>query len=749
MNPPSPPSTTPDALLERLNPAQAQAVTHGGGGLLVLAGAGSGKTRVITHRIAHLIVGREVPPWRIVAVTFTNKAAGEMKERVERLLGRSLEGGWIGTFHALCLRILRRDGERIGLRPGFNIYDSADQLSLVKRILREETGSDDNAGTPRSFLSRISRAKNAMQSVGDMEKRAFSAEAKLAARIYARYQEQLRASNAVDFDDLLLRTLDLFRDHEEVRQAYGERCEHLLVDEYQDTNRPQYLLVRALSAVHGNVCVVGDEDQSIYRFRGAELRNILEFERDHPGATIVRLEQNYRSSGRILQAAGAVISRNVRRIGKTLWTENSDGEPLQLFAAPDDRLEASWIAGRVRELSADTPYDGMAVLYRTNAQSRQFEEVFRRESIPYQIVGSLQFYERKEIKDVLAYLRLAVNPADDVAFRRIVNTPSRGIGSTTLKRIEETSRTLGVPLAEASRQALGQGRLGPRAVRPLSAFLELIEDLGAHAGDEPVPDSIRAVVERTGYEAYLRKTYGVESEDRIENVRGLVSAAVEYEEEEDVPSLEDFLDRSALVADTDELGERPGVTLMTVHCAKGLEYPLVFLAGLEESLFPHGMSLGSEEDVEEERRLCYVAMTRAQRRLVLTHAMFRRLHGAFLPSRPSRFLEEIPQALVEEVRGERPADGFWGAREPSAGSGSSAARAGARRRRPTDDVPVRQLPDPGDGFAVGAFVRHPRFGDGRIIGREGAGKHLKLTIQFSSYGAKKILPSYTKLQVRE
>jgi DNA helicase-2/ATP-dependent DNA helicase PcrA len=544
LNPPEQPSqpgfsygaTAPDpsTLLERLNPEQQSAVTHGAGPLLVLAGAGSGKTRVITHRIAWLIQSAHVAPSRIVAVTFTNKAAGEMRERVERLLGARDLGGWIGTFHALCLRMLRRDGGRVGLEPGFNIYDSADQLALVKRILKDEVGEDD-PGTPRSFLSRISRAKNALEKPHEVEGRAFTPDRKLLAQVYTRYQEALSKSNAVDFDDLLLKALELLREHPEVAERYSGHCEHLLVDEYQDTNRPQYLLVRALSARHGNICVVGDEDQSIYRFRGAEIRNILDFESDHPGATTIRLEQNYRSTGNILTAAGSVISRNQYRKGKKLWTENVQGERIELFHAEDDRTEAAWVTRRVRELSGTLDHDQMAVLYRTNAQSRQFEEWFRRERIPFQIVGSVQFYERKEVKDVLAYLKQALNPADDVSFRRVVNTPTRGIGDTSLRSVDDVARTYRIPLSEASAHVVEQGLLSARALNSLRRFLELIHDLRERSGELRVPELIEHVLETIKYKAYLQKVYGRESEDRMENVQGLVSGAVEYEEEEDEP----------------------------------------------------------------------------------------------------------------------------------------------------------------------------------------------------------------------
>lgn len=742
-------------LLAALNDRQRKAVTHGDGPVLVLAGAGSGKTRVITSRIAWLVRERNVAPERIVAVTFTNKAAAEMRERVQSLLGSATFEAWIGTFHALCLRILRRDGNRIGLRPGFNIYDSDDQLALVKRILKSE-GLDDGSGTPRSFLSRISRFKNAMQRPDEVATHAYNPDAQAVAQVFLRYEEGLRRANAADFDDLLVRTLELFRHAPELAEAYSARCEHLLVDEYQDTNRPQYLLVKTLSKVHGNLFVVGDEDQSIYRFRGAEIKNILDFEHDHHATEVIRLEQNYRSTGTIIQAASVVIANNKFRKGKTLWTENPDGDKIEVFCAPDDRSEAIWVAQRLRKMEAHVPFDECAILYRTNAQSRQMEEIFRRDRIPYQIVGSVQFYDRKEIKDLLAYLKLAANPADDVAFRRVVNTPARGIGATTIQRIEDVSRTMGVAMLEAAGHAVRDGLLARRSAKRLGEFLELAAELQHRAEEQPVAALLDHLVDRLGYSSYLEKTYAGQGAERMENVEALISAAVEYAEEEglgeDEGGLIGFLDRSALVSDADEVGAQPGVTLMTVHCAKGLEYPVVFIVGMEENLFPHAMSIGNDEDIEEERRLCYVAMTRARKRLFLTHAQYRRMHGAFLPSRPSRFLEEVPEDLIEEISST--AGGFFGGSAGSYGvrssgggygTGSSAAR--AIRRRPEPAPKVARQEDPGDGFPIGARVMHPRFGGGRILDREGKGKSLKLTIHFSDHGPKKILPSYTKLSV--
>ena len=735
--------TPPERLLSALNPAQREAVVHTGGPLLVLAGAGSGKTRVIAHRIAWLVLDQGVDPARVVAVTFTNKAAREMRERVAGILGDDAPTPWIGTFHGLCLRMLRRDGARVGLDPGFVIYDTDDQTALVRRILKD-AGVDDAAGSARAFLSRISRAKNAMESPAAAAARAFSPDSRLHAEVYAAYEEGLARARAVDFDDILLKALALLDEsRSDLRERYAERCLHLLVDEYQDTNRPQYLLVRALTSAHHGVFVVGDEDQSIYRFRGAEIRNILDFERDHPGAAVVKLEQNYRSTGTILDAAGAVIANNTARKGKSLWTDNDRGERIDVFHAPDDRAEAAWVAGHVRREALRRPHEDFAVLYRTNAQSRPFEEIFRRDRIPYQIVGAMQFYERREVKDVLAYLKLAINPGDDVSFRRIVNVPGRGIGDTTVEVVEAEARAAGTPLLAAARRLVERGALGTRPHRLVAEFVEIMDKLASRAAVEPAPIVIEGVVEAIRYEAWLEKSYPGEGFDRMENVRSLVSAAVEYEREVEEPTLVGFLDRSALVSDADEVGARPGVTLMTVHNAKGLEFPVVFLAGLEENVFPHSRSRGSDEDVEEERRLCYVAITRARERLYLSRAMSRLQQGVPQANAPSRFLEEIPEGLLAQSAATARGSSFF---DLPASFGSSAARAAARRAAPAHAVPrPSDMPVPEDGFSIGARVTHPMFGSGRVLEREGSGKGLKLTIQFTGSGTKRILPAYTRL----
>ena len=726
--------TPPEQQLSSLNPAQQEAVTHEGGALLVLAGAGSGKTRVIAHRIAWLVRERGVPPAGIIAVTFTNKAAREMRSRVEAILGTEAGGPWIGTFHGLGLRMLRRDADLAGLPRSFVVYDADDQAALVRRLLREHE-VDDQAGSARSFLSRISRAKNAMESPQAFAARAFSPDAKLVAEIYAGYEEGLKRAGAIDFDDILLKSLPL-------AERYAPRTHHLLVDEYQDTNRPQYLMAKSLSSVHGNVSVVGDEDQSIYRFRGAEIKNILDFERDHPGAAVVKLEQNYRSTGTILEAASSVIANNAARKGKVLWTENPKGGRIEVHHALDDRGEAAWIARRAAETGARRPFEDVAVLYRTNAQSRAIEEAFRRERIPYQLVGAQQFYERKEVKDVLAYLRLALNPGDDVSFRRIVNVPTRGLGDTTVDAVVAEARAQQAPLLAAARTLAAGTALPSRATKALQAFLDVMDTLATRAATEPAAIVIEGVLDAVGYEAYLEKSYPGEGADRMDNVRALVSAAVEYERETDTPTLLGFLDRSALVSEADNVGARPGVTLMTIHLAKGLEFPIVIIPGMEENVFPHSRSRDVPDELEEERRLCYVAITRARERLLLSRAMSRLQAGVPMTNMPSRFLQEIPDALLDETGSH--AVTSWDM------PGSSAARAAYRRPAPTASRPAARpsdMPVEADGFNVGAKVAHPMFGRGQVLDREGSGKNLKLTIQFSGHGTKRILPAYTQLEV--
>ncbi|MFB3818942.1 MAG: Asp-tRNA(Asn)/Glu-tRNA(Gln) amidotransferase subunit GatC [Candidatus Methylomirabilales bacterium] len=642
-----------DPILADLNPPQQEAVLHSEGPLLILAGAGSGKTRVITRRIAYLIARRGVQPWQILAVTFTNKAADEMRKRVEQLLGARGLSVALGTFHSTCVRILRKWHGELGLRSSFVIYDDGDQLSVVKDCLRAANLSE-RVMNPRGVLARISRAKNDLLGPGEYAALAADFMEERTAKLYAMYQERLRASHAVDFDDLLMLTVRLLQDRPQVLEYYHNLWRYFLVDEYQDTNRAQYQIVNALSARHGNLCVVGDDDQSIYRWRGADLNNILDFERDHPGCTVIRLEQNYRSTQTILDASGGVVANNVGRKGKRLWTENPVGEPVVIYEATDEQDEADFVVRVLKGLAAEHGHslDDFAIFYRTNAQSRVIEDALRRELTPYVIVGGLRFYERKEIKDTLAYLRLLANPDDAQSFKRIVNVPPRGIGQATVEKLEGLAAAERVSVWEACRRIGERKILGPKAVKALAELVALIERLRARAEVAELPDLIVELLESTGYVEDLKAEGTAEAQSRIENLQQFIVAAREFLERSDDKSLAAFLDSVALVADIDELAEGTGsVTLMTLHSAKGLEFPVVFMTGMEEGIFPHSRSMNEDKELEEERRLCYVGMTRARERLFLTTALMRRLYNSSSYNLPSRFLDEVPAALVTRLGG--------------------------------------------------------------------------------------------------
>ncbi len=729
-----------DPVLTDLNPPQQEAVLHSEGPLLLLAGAGSGKTRVITRRIAYLIARRGIQPWQILAVTFTNKAAEEMRKRVEGLLGaRGLTVG-LGTFHSTCVRILRKWHRELGLRSSFVIYDEADQLGVVKDCLKALTLSERTMN-PRGVVARISRAKNELLTPGEYAAVANDYTEERTAKIYALYHERLRASHAVDFDDLLMLTVLLFRDHPYALEYYQNLWRYILVDEYQDTNHAQYQIVNLLSQRHGNLCVVGDDDQSIYRWRGADLNNILDFERDHPGCRVIKLEQNYRSTQTILDAAGNVVANNVGRKGKTLWTENPAGSPVVVYQARDEQNEADFIARTIRALAAEDGHslDDFAVFYRTNAQSRVLEDALRRDVTPYTIVGGLRFYERKEIKDLLAYLRLVANPDDAQSFKRIVNVPPRGIGQTTVEKLEGLALAERISLWEACKR-IGERRiLGPRAVKALADLVALIEKTQTTAEVIPLPELILHLLERTGYLEDLKGEGTVEAESRMENLQELVTAAHEFMESSEDKSLQAFLDSVALIADIDLLSEGKGaVTLMTLHSAKGLEFPVVFIVGMEEGVFPHARSLSEDEELEEERRLCYVGMTRAKERLFLSTAFSRTLYNTQNFNLPSRFLEEVPDQLVERL------DGL----------GLRVSRAVSRAPRTTSREPgdgageARYEPDEPfvDRLQVGMRVRHPEWGIGTIKERIGGGEDLKVVITFAGVGRKKVAPKYVQLE---
>ena len=760
---------TPAPELERaLNPAQQEAVDHVHGPILVLAGAGSGKTRVLTTRIAHLIDRHGVPPDRIFAVTFTNKAAGEMKQRIGRLLARDPSGLWIGTFHSLSARLLRREAELIGFGRQFTIYDEDDRLSLIKRLM-DQRGHSTKLFPPRAIQALISSAKNRMVPPSELAAGVsqFDRLAQVAADVYGALEDALQAANAMDFDNLLLHPLRLFREHPDRLRAYQAKFSFILVDEFQDTNRAQYELIRLLGA-HGNVCVVGDDDQSIYGWRGADVRNMQEFLKDFPGARLVRLEENYRSTQVVLDAANGVIAENSGRIGKTLTTRRRGGEQVTLLAAADERDEAEWVVRELERRSAagDWAYPDMAVLYRTNSQSRALEEAFRRAGIPYRLIGAISFYERREVKDLLAYLRLITNSADDEAFLRAVGVPKRGLGETSLSILQRTAAQWSKPLLATARGAEAITDLRPNVREAFRRFADLIDGLTQRTGQLPPADVLEQVIGAIDYEAVLHAE-GPEGEDRWENVRELVASAANWSEvvaegAEGTP-LERFLAEAALLSSADTtVGSEDGVTLMTLHTAKGLEWPVVVLTGLENGLFPLARAEEQPDGLEEERRLCYVGVTRAKDKLYLTWARARRRGGELRPGMPSRFLRSLPPEIVDEKRttslwapawgagrsgrrsdgqtARRSRDDFEGWSDRPAGSGR-AAGAGAER-------PPEELSQDTPRYVKGERVRHRRFGSGTIQGLTGTGRDLKVSVAFDNeeIGVKQLLVAYAGLE---
>ncbi len=732
----------PEVLLARLNPPQRDAVTHGDGPLLVLAGAGSGKTRVIAHRIAHLIGVRGIDDRHVLAVTFTNKAAGEMARRVEGLLRPGgLRAPLVATFHSACVRILRQHVHHLGYKPHFTIYDEDDRLALVKECIRER-GVDERSLTATAIVHRISSAKNRMMSVDEMAKSARGPSEAEAALIYKRYEERLRATGAVDFDDLLLLVVRLFQEAPSVLDWYRGLWQHVLVDEYQDTNRVQYRIIRLLTQKHRNICVVGDSDQSVYRWRGADIRNILEFEEDYPGTRVIKLEQNYRSTKRVLALAAAVIANNTRRKDKTLWTENPDGTPALVYRAWDEHEEANWVAQSILKARGEgQSFNDVAVFYRTNAQSRVLEDALRRAGIPYVIVGSVRFYERKEIKDVLSYLRLIVNADDDVAFRRAIGAPTRGIGKTSLTRLDDVAVRERRALLDLA--ATPPADVSGKQRRALEDFAALITRLRTERAGAQLPAFIDLVLDATGYRASLEQERSPEAQARLENLEELIAAAEDHERTQSDPSLESFLDGVALVADVDELPEESrGVTMMTLHSAKGLEFPLVFLTGLEEGVFPHMRSLDTPDEVEEERRLCYVGLTRAKEKLAISWALHRRLHG-YGVGEPSRFLREMPEEHLVMVNPRREAPAFQESRA-AYGTGYRVSY-----ETPAERPSGPSLPMPGGDdlpMKVGAKVRHARFGEGLVVGVEREGEDVMVTVRFASVGRKRLSLQYAHLE---
>jgi len=733
-----------------LNPRQQAAVEHPAGPLLVLAGAGSGKTRVLTARLAHLIDGMGIRASAIFATTFTNRAAREMRHRVSSLLGREPAGLWIGTFHSLSARLLRREAPLLGFTPQFTIYDEDDRLALLKRLL-EQAGYASKAFPPRLVQNLISGAKNRLVTPEELAGSAADKLERVAAEMYVALNRALHAANAMDFDDLLLHPLTVFREHPDRLASYQQRFQAVLVDEFQDTNRAQYLLVRGLAGARGNICAVGDDDQSIYSWRGADVRNMLDFQRDFPAATLVRLEQNYRSTQTILDAANALIAENTQRLGKTLFTARTGGSPILLVATADERDEAEWIVREFRSRMADAHYapQDCAILYRTNAQSRALEEALRRAGVPYQIVGAISFYARREVRDLVAYLRLVVNPADDEAFLRAVQVPRRGLGLNSLAALQAVAAQWGRSLLATAEIADRVPDLRPQAKRGLTAFAALIAELRGAAHAAPA-QMLERVIEAIQYEQVL-ESEGPEGLERVENVRELLAAAAEWSEEVDADEagtpLERFLATAALTTSAEQAGGDPdGVTLMTVHTAKGLEWPVVVVAGLEDGLFPLSRAVETAEGAEEERRLAYVAVTRARDRLYLTWARARRRGGQLMPGLPSRFLDAIPPGVSEERRSSSAFTGGW----RDGGRAARPARDGAARIAATVAATFAVEDESQDAprFVKGERVRHRRFGAGTIRALAGRGRDLKVEVAFddAEVGTKVLLVAYAGLE---
>ena len=725
-------------LLEDLNPVQRDAVVKTEGPLLIFAGAGSGKTRVLTYRIAYLIREKGIAPERILAVTFTNKAAGEMKERVDRLLRVASHGVWMSTFHSACARILRRYIDRLGFNRNFVIYDERDQEQAIKACMKE-LEIDQLAFHPKAIRAEINRAKNHGISQEEFTPDPFNVLQKRVALVYQAYQELLRRNNALDFGDLLLFTNILFGKFPEILKHYQNRLLYVLVDEFQDTNFIQYQFIRDLVRKHGNICVVGDDDQSIYRWRGAEITNILNFERDFPGTTVITLEQNYRSTKRILEAAGEVVRRNRERREKVLWTENDEGEPIIYFTGRDEQEEADFIVREIKD-HPERKYRDFAAFYRTNAQSRAIEEELVKNRIPYAVVAGLRFYERREVKDVIAYLRVIANPADEVSLKRIIQSPPRGIGPKTLQRMEGLARERGITLYEALGEAEG---ISDGMRKRVGEFIDLLESLREAARTDSPRDLILLVLGRTGYLDWLGHESTAEAVSRRENVEELVNVVAQYEHD---PANEDktlagFLDRVSLVSDVDDYDDKSNrVNLMTLHCAKGLEFPIVFLVGMEDGLFPHHRRGEGAEDLEEERRLCYVGMTRAKEKLYLTNAERRRVFGSERFNFPSRFIEEIPPDLLTRMEG-------GGAMVFHGDGGMDGSPHLDYSNSQIEEVSTQLGESHGQDLEVGVWVMHPTFGPGVVKSREGRGENLKVWVYFPSAGTKKLKVKYAGLEV--
>ena len=744
-----PPNPAVDRLVEDLNPSQRAAVEHRGGPLLIVAGAGSGKTRVLTRRIAHLLATGDATPGQVLAITFTNKAAGEMKERVAELVGNRAKAMWVSTFHSACVRILRSESGRLDVSSSFTIYDSADSQRLMSLVLRDMS-LDPKKFTPRSFLAQVSNLKNELIDHETYASRAANHMEELLAEAYGEYQRRLRRANAFDFDDLISSTVAVLQLFPDVAEHYRRRFRHVLVDEYQDTNHAQYVLIKELVGPDlpelpaGQLCVVGDADQSIYAFRGATIRNIEEFERDYPNATTIMLEQNYRSTQTILTAANTVISRNGSRREKRLWTDAGAGHPIVAYVADDEHDEASFIANEIDRLTDEEgrkPSD-VAVFYRTNAQSRSIEEIFIRVGLPYRVVGGTRFYERREVRDAIAYLRALANPDDEVSMRRILNVPKRGIGDRAEAMVEAFGQRERISFAAALERAPEAPGIATRSLSAITAFTTMMTDLRTlvEAGADPAT-ILQAVLEQSGYLAELQASTDPQDETRVENLAELESVAQEFTTENPEGTLADFLERVSLVADSDEIPDDDAsggvVTLMTLHTAKGLEFPVVFLTGMEDGVFPHMRSLGDTRELEEERRLAYVGITRARQRLYVTRSVMRSAWGTPAFNPPSRFLEEIPAEVLEwrreEPVGRSPISGGYGS---SPSTSSAALRLGDRV---VGTGPVLSL-------AAGDRVTHQKFGLGTVVSTSGGGDKSEATIDFGSAGVKRLLLRYAPVE---
>ncbi|MEI7992836.1 MAG: UvrD-helicase domain-containing protein [Actinomycetota bacterium] len=745
---------------EGLNPDQLDAVVHAGGPLLVIAGAGSGKTRVLTNRIAHLIGHHQVHPMRILAITFTNKAADEMKRRVEALIGPVARQMWVSTFHSACVRFLRRDAERIGFPKSFSIYDQADANRLVGYVIRD-LGLDAKRFPARGVHAQISAFKNDLVSAPQAGDRAANIFERKIADVYREYEARLLKAGAMDFDDLLVNTVRLFRTAPDVLEYYRDRFLHVLVDEYQDTNTAQNEIVVLLGEKHRNVMVVGDSDQSIYRFRGADIRNIMQFDQAYPDAITVVLDQNYRSTQTILDAANSVIDKNLGRTPKQLWSDKGGGEQIVRYHAQDEQDEAQWVARMCTSYTSADRYrwGDLAVFYRTNAQSRVVEESFMRMGVPYKVVGGTRFYDRKEIKDAIAYLKAVVNPADEVSIKRVINEPKRGVGDTSIAKLDAWANLTGQTFSAALRRADEAG-VGGAALRGIGAFVELVDALEGYVAAGPAT-VLGEAIERSGMISQFEAENTVEAHGRIENITELIGSAEKFE------TVDEFLEQVALVSDTDQVGgDESKVVLMTLHSAKGLEYPIVFLVGMEEGIFPHVRALTEPDEMEEERRLAYVGITRAEEKLHLSHAWSRSLFGTTQYNPPSRFVEEIPPDLIlssgspktygrSSERGDR-YDDDWADR-PYAGrrwDRTDDAQGAAHRERVVDAAIAAgqraAIPKPSNahesGFRVGEDVRHPKYGEGVILELRGSGEKTEATIRFPGVGSKTFVLAWTPIQ---